>query len=164
MLFQSNSCVVAVSIEQHAVYISVQRHALATSIKNPKKNMETNDDMYLQQSRRIIQSSVISNQETRDLRRHGCGEEIVRKKKEKISQNFGFFFSFQKRSQLLIAGNKFTNIVMEFADILKALTNVADHERYLIREDTVICKFLLVNLTCYKCNQRKGILNGKKLG
>ena len=35
---------------------------------------------------------------------------------------------------------------MEPADILKAVTNDTDHDRYVISEAMVICKFLLVNL------------------
>ena len=54
-----------------------------------------------------------------DLRQHGCGTEPKRRK---------------KRSS-----------VMETADILKAVTNVADHEGHLLSEDMVIYKFLLVN-------------------
>ena len=34
---------------------------------------------------------------------------------------------------------------METADILKAITNVDDHERRVISEDKVICKFPLDN-------------------
>ena len=29
---------------------------------------------------------------------------------------------------------------------MKAVTNVADHERHVVREEILICKFLLVNL------------------
>ena len=34
---------------------------------------------------------------------------------------------------------------MQTADVLKAVTNDADHERHAISEDMVVCKFLMVN-------------------
>ena len=41
---------------------------------------------------------------------------------------------------------------MENADILKAVTKVADHARHVISEEMVICKFLLVKVAPDACS------------
>ena len=44
---------------------------------------------------------------------------------------------------------------METANILKAVTNVVDHERHVISEKVVISKFLLVNPATSATGKRK---------
>ena len=69
-----------------------------------------------------------------------------KEKRKSLFQDFRFFCLFSK-DKPIVTGNKFTYIVMETAYILKAVTKVAigDHERHVISQELVICKFLLVN-------------------
>ena len=75
----------------------------------------------------------------------------------KQSSKISNIFPFQKTSfspLLLAYVTIVTYIIMEPADILKEVMNVAYHERHVISEDRVICKFLLVNTATSTTGER----------
>ena len=64
-------------------------------------------------------------------------------KRKRSSTILCFFFIFRRQAHCKSQVTFFTSIVMETANILKAVTNVANHERHVISEEKVVCKFLL---------------------
>ena len=89
--------------------MSAQRHVLAISIKGANENRaERNDDVWLQQSRRNMQSSDIIKQEAQMM--YGNIDVVESQKGRKRKRSFKiliFFFLFQKTSTLLVAACRY---------------------------------------------------------
>ena len=90
------------SIEQHAVQMLAQGHALAIPPPPPHPAKKKEIGTIYGCTNLITQDHKIQRykqlRDSYDLRQNGCGGEPDRQEKEKIIQDFGFFFILRRQA------------------------------------------------------------------